>query len=71
MAKSNSRLKTLMQRHEDPKYFCTECDYKSYDQTNFRTHKIINHGTIILKCKNCDYTTKSKQSLKQHIEKQH
>ena len=71
MAKSISRQKNHMQRHGVPRYFCEQCDYKTYDLIFVTSHKTINHGTVILNCEKCDYSIKSKQSLKQHIKKQH
>ena len=42
MGRGKNTLKKHMLRHEDPKYICTECDYKTYDAGNFSTHKSTN-----------------------------
>ena len=66
-AKSQKVFSRHKLRHEDPKYFCEHCDYKTYDPSNFSTHKTVKHGIVILKCRECNYETKSKRSLRQHM----
>ena len=69
--KSKGSVKTHNKRHQDPKYVCQDCGYKTYDYSNFSTHKVQRHGDVILVCENCDFRTKSKRTLKQHIQKKH
>ena len=58
MGRGKNTLKKHMLRHEDPKYICTECDYKTYDAGNFSTHKSTKHGKVVPKCDTCDYNPK-------------
>ena len=57
--------------HEDgePKYLCDKCDYKSNDSGNFKAHREVKHGSVILSCESCDYNTKSKRGLRDHKKK--
>ena len=71
MGRGDSTLKKHMLRHEDPKYLCTECDYKTYDAANFSTHRTTKHGKVVHQCESCDYGSKSKRSLRQHKDKHH
>ena len=69
LAKTKTNLSKHQQRHKDPKYLCHECDYKTYDSANFKCHRVVKHGTVILKCEKCQFSTKSKRTLKEHVQK--
>ena len=57
-------------RHQDPKYLCDKCEYKTYDAGTFSTHKKVKHGTVILTCEEClDFSTKSERTLRNHKSK--
>ena len=71
MGKTKRSLKIHMLRHDDPKFLCLDCTYKTYDRANFLVHRTVKHGNIAFKCRECDYETKSKRSLRQHKEKHH
>ena len=64
-------LNKHMQRHDrtTPKYVCDECDYKSFDNSNFAAHRRVKHGSLMLSCADCDYNTKSRRSLRDHNKK--
>ena len=54
-------------RHQEAKFLCDKCSYKTSDGRNFHAHKTVKHGNIILKCEYChDYNTKSARSLRKH-----
>lgn len=65
-------LQKHLQRHNPdmPKYLCNECDYKSTDSGNFKAHKQVKHGSVVLSCEDCEYSTKSTRSLREHNKKQ-
>ena len=63
--------KNYMLRHESkhqetPKFFCDQCEYKSWDYSNFKVHTKVKHGSDIHKCQECDYQSKSSRSIKMH-----
>ena len=68
---TNESLKKHLQRHnpDASKYLCNECDYKSTDSCNFKAHKEVKHGSVVLSCEECDYNTKSRRSLREHKRK--
>ena len=69
--RTKQSLNRHMQRHDrtTPKYLCDECDYKSFDQSNFAAHRRVKHGLLVLSCAQCDYNTKSTRSLRDHKNK--
>ena len=64
-------LDSHMLRHisNTPKYICDECEYNSNDSSNFQAHRQVKHGSVVLSCQDCDYSTKSKRSLRDHSKK--
>ena len=67
--KGKHNLKVHMKKHKEPSLSCTDCKYKTYDSANFSVHKRVKHGNIILNCEVCEFTSKSKRSLRMHKEK--
>jgi len=63
---STENLKSHLLCHEEPKYLCNVCDYKTWNSANFSTHKITKHGSITHSCDNCDFVTKSRRTFRQH-----
>ena len=69
IGKTKASVRKHQTRHKDPKYLCHECDYKTYDSANFKCHTTVRHGTEILNCEKCNFSTKLKQTLKEHEKK--
>ena len=66
---TKANLDQHMRRHNAPKYVCDKCEYKSSDSGNFTVHKQVKHGSVVLSCEDCDYSTKSRRSLREHRRK--
>ena len=68
---TKSSLENHLKRHNTyaAKYNCNECEYKSTDISNFKAHRQVKHGSLVLSCEDCDYSTKSRRSLREHRRK--
>ena len=71
MGKTEGNVKRHKKRHEDPKYLCHKCEYKTYDAANFKVHTTERHGNITIVCEKCEFSTKSKRTFRQHNQKKH
>ena len=63
---STENLKSHSYRHEEPRFLCNLCDYKTWNSANFSTHKVTKHGSIEYTCEKCDFVTKSRRTSRQH-----
>ena len=60
-------LDMIESKHQEtPKYFCDQCEYKSWDYSNYKVHTKVKHGSDIHKCQECDYQSKSSSSKEMH-----
>jgi len=57
---------------ERPTFRCDTCPFKSHSDMRLTNHKIATHQPReSFKCEYCDYQTKYRQKLRQHIAKVH
>jgi len=59
--------------HQNIKYPCEECDYQATQPVNLRTHVKTKHLEVKYPCPSaeCNYKTKFKYYLKDHLKKKH
>ena len=50
---------------------CNYCERKISDKSNFKKHIRADHLMIVLRCKDCDYSTKHVSNLTAHVKKAH
>ena len=50
---------------------CNYCERKISDKSNFKKHVRADHLMIVLRCKDCDYSTKHVSNLNVHVKKVH
>ena len=50
---------------------CNYCERKISDKSNFKKHVRADHLMIVLRCKDCDYSTKHVSNLTAHVKKAH
>ena len=64
--------KHFNRNHEQDKYVCSKCDYKTYTKGGMKRHKgLVHKEGDLLKCSNCDYKTAAGFILRQHIQSNH
>ena len=51
--------------------FCTECQYKTYDESLLKKHILVEHKGVRFECTLCDYKARSKLNLKTHKDNVH
>ena len=64
----------LAKKCKDEKYYCDECEKSFSNVSNLNQHNRHAHVTIavdVIKCDNCNFITKHKQSLLRHIKRKH
>lgn len=52
--------------HEEPKFKCSLCEYKSFSKSNFDIH-MRKHNGEKFNCGQCDFVTHDPRTLKNHI----
>ena len=53
--------------HEDVRYSCDQCDFKSKWTQSLKRHLDSVHGDVRYTCEQCDYKATQTHSLKRHI----
>ena len=71
IGKGSYQMRSHMNIHRAPRYKCGKCDYTSYNRGNLYNHRIMKHGDTILKCDECNFSSKSKRTVKIHRERVH
>ena len=57
--------------HEESKYICDQCDFKSGSKTVLQKHKESVHEENRHRCDKCDYRATAKDEIKRHKEAVH
>ena len=57
--------------HQCREVFCKECDFKTYSQALVTNHYKQQHLRVAYKCEYCEYVTRFKNCLSEHINSKH
>ena len=71
IGKGKYQMRAHMNIHRGCRYKCGKCDYTSYNRGNLYNHRVMKHVDTILKCDECNFSSKSNRTVKIHIERVH
>merc|ERR1712126_224329 len=69
--KKSLLFKHARHKHQDMKYFCTECDYQTTKVWSMKMHKEGVHEGVKYPCNRCEYKSTRQSSLMIHIDSVH
>ena len=67
----SSLTKHIKSMHEEARYVCDQCDYKTAQKGNLTTHIQVKHECVRYACDQCDYQATQQHHLKTHIQSKH